>query len=565
MASVHTSAPNTPTYEELQNRLEASVRNIQQIKEQQNQLLRLQQAAKNNLFEMEQNRSQQNPVSFATNANGAPDYESAADVQNDMRTLMARMKNLTDFIHNQNELASSMGDEDKADVLDEQIRLQKKLDDLKNKKSQMSNLVNELQSMNTPGGNNFEPAEASTSRENDRHQDRICASSVNNSTLSTNDANDGNDENDIDFDGAAGGEQDMIRDKIAEINAMKGQLKRLQDMMHTVKLIEIKNGDRMPDGTPVEEKPENIQANENDSAEDLQQDAEELEMAERVRALHDMTNDLRHQAASLAAERDRLKVIKNQMTNRREYEGAEKNVKQTPFQSVALPKDDNENDLDSIITISGRNWTTPVRSNSRLSSVQRELESTPKPSLNHGKNSIDSGAGDILNVSVDAGSLQSESSRAFSVPPPMRTMISRTGPWRKSSQEISRTSSGANHAAAPSFENQTEQHSPCYWHNLNSCYGSFSNGGPQSPHCPCFHHGNEQHYCRSSCGAGGQSSTDPMLIQQFIQTQQMIINSVSQCNQLLWEQQREINNLNSAVLLVSNYSLYHHRKISKLL
>lgn len=550
---MHTSAPNTPTYEELQNRLEASVRNIQQIKEQQNQLLRLQQAAKNNLYEMEQNRAQQNPVSFANNPNGGPDYETVADVQSDIRTLMARMKNITDFVHNQNELASSLGDEDKADVIDEQIRLQKKLEDLKTKKSQMSNLVNELHSMNTQPGPNFDGSDASTSRENERQH------SINNSTLSTNGANDlGADEIELDFDGATGGEQDMIRDKIAEINSMKNQLKRLQDMMHTVKLIEIKNGDRAPDDNSSNDKSENVRPIENDSTEDNQhQEAEELEMAERVRALHDMTNDLRHQAASLAAERDRLKVIKNHMPNRRDYDGNEKNVKQPPFQQSAnvLPKDDNENDLDSILTVSGRNWATPARSNSRLSSVQRELDSnSSKPTMTHGKSSIDSGAGDILNVSVDAGSLQSESSRAFSVPPPMRTMISRTGPWRKSSQEISRVSSGVNHPQNQPFENQTEQHSPCYWHNSNSCYGSYSNGGPQSPHCPCFHHGNDQHYCRSSCGGGGQPQTDPMLIQQFIQTQQMIINSVSQCNQLLWEQQREINNLNSAVLLVSIYN-----------
>lgn len=49
-------------------------------------------------------------------------------------------------------------------------------------------------------------------------------------------------------------------------------------------------------------------------------------------------------------------------------------------------------------------------------------------------------------------------------------------------------------------------------------------------------------------------SNDPMLMQQFIQTQQMLINSISQCNQLLWDQQREINNLNSAVLLVSGFN-----------
>lgn len=532
------------------------MRNIQQIKEQQNQLLRLQQAAKNNLFEMELNRVQHNPVSFAGNSNGQPEYESAADVQNDMRTLMSRMKNLTDFIHNQNELASSLGDDEKADVLDEQIRLQKKLEELKNKKSQMSNLVNELQSMNSEACGAFDElagsaAGPSRTNESERQHDRI-VDSINDSIASTNETTDANEDNDVDFDGAAGGSagQDTLHDKIAEINAMKSQLKRLQDMMHTVKLIEIKNGDRMPDDPSSTEKPAN--SGENDPREENQQEAEELEMAERVRALHDMTDDLRQQAASLAAERDRLKVIKNQMSNRRDYDGAEKNAKQSPFQAAAntLPKEENENDLDSIITISGRNWATPVRSQSRLSSVQRELDSSSsKPTLAHGKSSIDSGAGDILNVSVDAGSLQSESSRAFSVPPPMRSMPSRNGPWRKSSQEISRTSSGANHLANQSYENQAEQHSPCYWHNSNSCYGGFSTGGPQSPHCPCFYHGNEQHFCRPTCG--GQSNTDPMLIQQFVQTQQMIISSVSQCNQLLWEQQREINNLNSAVLLVS--------------
>lgn len=525
------------------------MRNIQQIKEQQNQLLRLQQAAKNNLYEMELNRVQHNPVSFAGASNGQPDYESAADVQSDMRTLMSRMKNLTDFIHNQNELASSLGDDEKSDVLEEQIRLQKKLEELKSKKSQMSNLVNELQSMSTEP--QFDEAAASRANESERQHDRI-GDSINDSIASTNETTDANDDNDVDFDGAAGGGagQDTLHDKIAEINAMKSQLKRLQDMMHTVKLIEIKNGDRMPDEPSSAEKPAN--GGENDAGEESQQDAEELEMAERVRALHDMTDDLRQQAASLAAERDRLKVIKNQMSNRRDFDGAEKNAKHSPFPAAAnaIPKEENENDLDSIITISGRNWATPVRSQSRLSSVQRELDSgSSKPTLGHGKSSIDSGAGDILNVSVDVGSLQSESSRAFSVPPPMRSMPSRNGPWRKSSQEISRTSSGANHQPNQSYENQAEQHSPCYWHNSNSCYGGFSAGGPQSPHCPCFYHGNEQHFCRPTCG--GQPTTDPMLIQQFVQTQQMIISSVSQCNQLLWEQQREINNLNSAVLLVS--------------
>lgn len=42
------------------------------------------------------------------------------------------------------------------------------------------------------------------------------------------------------------------------------------------------------------------------------------------------------------------------------------------------------------------------------------------------------------------------------------------------------------------------------------------------------------------------SSNDPML-QQFIQTQQMLISSVCQCNQMLWHQQREIDSLNQTI------------------
>ena len=42
------------------------------------------------------------------------------------------------------------------------------------------------------------------------------------------------------------------------------------------------------------------------------------------------------------------------------------------------------------------------------------------------------------------------------------------------------------------------------------------------------------------------STNDPML-QQFIQTQQMLINSVCQCNQMLWHQQREIDSLNQTI------------------
>lgn len=125
--------------------------------------------------------------------------------------------------------------------------------------------------------------------------------------------------------------------------------------------------------------------------------------------------------------------------------------------------------------------------------------------------------------------------------------------WRKTSQETSRISSL--NQANVGFDGQHEHYPSWYYHN-NYYNPGYNMGPPQSPHCP-YHHGagTDPHYnCRAmfhAGGASGSASNDPMLLQQFIQTQQMLINSVSQCNQLLWDQQREINNLNSAVLLVS--------------
>lgn len=113
--------------------------------------------------------------------------------------------------------------------------------------------------------------------------------------------------------------------------------------------------------------------------------------------------------------------------------------------------------------------------------------------------------------------------------------------WRKSTQEIPRISS-LNNQTNGVYDSQVEQSYPWYWHNYNQ---PCSSAAPQSPHCH-YHH----HMCMQPAPPS-TGANDPMLMQQFIQTQQMLINSISQCNQLLWDQQREINNLNSAVLLVS--------------
>lgn len=94
------------------------------------------------------------------------------------------------------------------------------------------------------------------------------------------------------------------------------------------------------------------------------------------------------------------------------------------------------------------------------------------------------------------------------------------------------------------------------WQQSNN-YCSF---GPQSPQFHC-HHSDQNYNCRPMYYPSISSNqsgigNDHTLLQQFIQTQQMLINSVCQFNQLLWDQQREINNLNTAVLLVSKNYLF---------
>jgi len=68
-------------------------------------------------------------------------------VQDDMASLVGRMKNLTAFIHNQNELSTVLGD-DGPEILAEQEALQEKLESLRTQREDMRNLVDELNSIN---------------------------------------------------------------------------------------------------------------------------------------------------------------------------------------------------------------------------------------------------------------------------------------------------------------------------------------------------------------------------------------------------------------------------------
>lgn len=522
---------------------------------------------------MEQIRDQHGPMTFAGNVNALPDYENAEDVQHDVETLMSRMKTLNDFIRNQNELASLLG-ADKCDVLEEQIQLQQKLAELKNKKQQMADLVNELQQMSS-GAANEATGSAEPQKQQHQHQSARCQPEavrnvpvdyerivpiemVQNQRIisaprystplqnnhrpteppkqrgettehpivvqrqspqqrqANNDEDDDEPNEDEDEDVAGADSQDSgISEKIAEINAMKSQLKRLQDMMATVKLIELKNGDGDPDSSrssrsqshfePSPQSTTLISAAATDSAEQYNstngrqpslpkslnnsnaveptQCDEEVQMDERVRALHSMTQDLRLQAISLAAERDRLKDIKNEMFRRREVE-ADKNSKSKRETNVSSPvagtaavcsakeqhdqdvlksayaakkmefdklveklDNDRENrrarelsqtdtlkneEVSDVMLSPESNWRQPPENISAASSVRSGQGRHSMPSSSNkqnptngpikGKDSTDSGAADVLGMSVDAGSMRSGSSRGFSVPPPMRNI-----------------------------------------------------------------------------------------------------------------------------------------------
>lgn len=540
---------------------------------------------------MENNRKAQPKMTF-NSANGPPDYVNAEDVQNDLGSLMNRMRTLTNFIHNQNELAGMLGPEADPEIEDEQIQLQQKLAELKNRKAQMQNMVSELESMNTQaddqfdqqrgerertltrstntpvrnvpveyerivpiellnaqGKNSIPPAEPGPSVKNVNSTKPIPPVMRNESfTESENDAD------------------NTINGKINEINAMKGQLQRLKDMMDTIKLIELKNNQPIP--PPPEE--------------EILPQRDEGPVGDRVQALTSMTQDLREQAISLAAERDRLKSIKNEMIRRRDNPASSADSdseRRVPVVLTGAKRPNNNSDNDSLkdeyearkkefenlcgklenmgiatpnTTTKDSNtgasnaeplnqWNRPANlsATSSWSGNDRGIENVGKARLRReadqlAKDSCDSGAADIAGTSDGGHSLQSLSSRGYSLPPMMRN-ISRDNKslWNKPPMETNGL--GLNCSCSPN-------------HQLHA------NQPAHSPHFYC----NEMHgnCCRNFNGQ--QSSENPLLLQQFIQTQQMLINSMAQCNQLLWDQQREINNLNNAVLLVRK-CLFHYK------
>lgn len=240
-----------------------------------------------------------------------------------------------------------------------------------------------------------------------------------------------------------GGNDDSLSDKIAEINTMKNQLQRLKNLMNTVKIIEIKNGDcEENDNVSVDSSPahanynesshyENVLSNKRDSVPSTitgtEQEEEEPDMDERVRQLQSMTQDLKLQAISITEERDRLRDIKNEMGRRRENEGLKKitNLNQTRFEDKSndqcLGADSTDKTTDQTATYKDNIWNPPqygLANGSVRSNFERQNEQFTKtaqlPPVVPGKINSNTAA------SADVRSINSNSSRGISLPPPMR-------------------------------------------------------------------------------------------------------------------------------------------------
>lgn len=427
--SVETPTPDTsPSFDELQQRLETSNRNIQNMQEQQQQLLRLQNAAKQHLSEMEHLRQQAGTLSFganqlngSSNADGSPEYESIDQVHSDMATLVGRMKNLTTFIQNQNELSNLLGD-DGPEILAEQEALQHKLESLRAQRDDMRTLVSELQDINRNAERRC--AMGTRESENDANvgetpavkqitQEREETPNATNGArivpvtymrnvpikltnggvpeTAGNAANidDDDDENDDPEQKAATAM--LIQQKVADIETMRKQLQRLKEMMETVNIIEARTsrdvGDigRTPprelrsqsrstgssfdrDCTPVSVVPAHAAG----SADDI---GDDVYLTRKMRMINEVTADLRAQAESLQAERDRIKALKEEIVLRKQQAAdaaklGEDALKRSSLTPTPIPRSRKQREDDTP--------TPPPSTNTESDQLKKEYETKKK-------------------------------------------------------------------------------------------------------------------------------------------------------------------------------------------
>lgn len=602
MASIHsTTAPGTPDYDDLQQKLQSSTRNMDMIREQQNQIIRLQQAAKSQLEDMERERQANSVTSNLLSREEPPSYETVTEVQDDVASLMNRMRTLTTFVDNQNELANMLGGELLSDeLLAEQAMLSQKVEELKSKRGQMADLVSELQSMNSQADESFAqetrgerivPIEMLS--QNGAHQLQNVDSGTSldsDATLMNSHDNDFEDNNDSELyeseslaSGANGGS--VVAEKLAEINAMKDQLKRLQNMMSTVKMIETKvNGpdpvemarateevDRLineiPEQQPQRRREVSVVAEKPQPETEPQRtpmDPAELEpvLSERVQALHAMTADLRVQALSLAAERDRLRVIKDEMIRRKAEEQEERTSERSSNSTIRESGATSLNYSNSLNLTGNREASEQRKLKDEYEVKKREYESVLEKMQNVVRRqsqsqprqveflspqSNEGHEGGLLNGGGGGLSKKMQNDQAMGYggqqQPQSPAGINFT-PWRRT-PSISSPIVATGGPPVPTQQNMSA--TIAQLQDQQTMFQQGMSGGG-------FHQSQQEQQQGVFNGGGsmdgGGYRGDSLLLQQFIQTQQMLINSISQCNQLLWAQQRELNNLNIAVLMV---------------
>ncbi|XP_050337266.1 uncharacterized protein LOC126763623 isoform X1 [Bactrocera neohumeralis] len=428
--SVETPTPDdSPSFDELQQRLETSNRNIQNMQEQQQQLLRLQNAAKQHLSEMEHLRQQAGTLSFgsnqlngSSNADGTPEYESIDQVHSDMATLVGRMKNLTTFIQNQNELSNLLGD-DGPEILAEQEALQRKLESLRAQRDDMRTLVSELQDINRNAerrcamGTKESEDEATVSekpvvnKNTQEHEEtpnatngarivpvtytRTVPIKLTNGGVTEpagNAAINANDDDDEDGDPEENAATAMlIQQKVADIETMRKQLQRLKDMMETVNIIEARTSrdvndiGRTPprelrsqsrstgssfdrDCTPVSVVPAHAAGSADDVGEDVY-------LTRKMRMINEVTADLRAQAESLQAERDRIKALKEEIVLRKQQAAdaaklGEDALKRSSLTPTPTPRSRKQREIDTP--------TPPPSATAESDQLKKEYEAKKK-------------------------------------------------------------------------------------------------------------------------------------------------------------------------------------------
>uniref|UniRef100_A0A1I8PQ39 Uncharacterized protein n=1 Tax=Stomoxys calcitrans TaxID=35570 RepID=A0A1I8PQ39_STOCA len=657
-SNIETPTPDTnPSYEELQQRLEASNRNIQNLQEQQQQLLKLQNAAKQHLTDMEKLKQQAGVLSFpsgsqrgADGGDGTPEYQTIGQVHSDMATLVGRMKNLTAFIQNQNELSNLLG-EDGPEILAEQEALHRKLEALRNQRDEMRNLVSELQQVNQSAEESAKEArQRQFEQEKDiEENDQEHTGSQTKAKKPSNTEREvpveftrnvpiellqqaqrprhpqmnGNEhsetETDVDDDERKE-TANLIQQKMADVEAMKAQLKRLKDMMETVQLIEAHNA-KDTERAAAREVPITYDRERTPVAARYSDDnGNEEFITRKVRMLNEVTSDLRAQAKSLQAEKDRIQQLKDEIERRKsqaaaavqmgdealkrnsltptpvsrtheerweehlrtqherdqlkeEYERKKKEFEvickrleqeEAPSnapatrnrQDVVSEADDEaeEDNIESDYAESSKFVPTSTPATMRNNESSSNNARTGKDSLNstgvssntgtHIAQAASSSAHD--GASLEAASLQSGSSRSFSIPPPMSAMgINFPGPIPPPLPAAWNPYYYAAGVPPPPPPPQTA-------YGISAQQVSANTATLSNNECICTANNNLGAATSSSTATsavtnnGMTTTTDPML-QQFIQTQQMLINSVCQCNQMLWHQQREIDNLNQTI------------------